>query len=282
MRDSEAPRAALYGPTPEGLRGARSRATLCAMFERDERDGVRVLRMAHGKANALDLELLAGLAEELADFARSPARALVLTGRGSIFSAGVDLVRLLAGGAAYVREFLPELDRALLELFALEKPVVAAVNGHAIAGGCVIACGCDLRVMARGKGRIGAPELLVGVPFPPVALELVRRLVSPASLDETLLAGRTWTAEEALARGLADELADGDAEGTLARAVERARALAAIPARSFALTKRQLRLPLRDHLERRGEQMQREVVEAWTSDEVLGAIAAYVKRTLGK
>ncbi len=248
------------------------------MFEREERDGIRILRMAHGKASALDLEFLGGLADELEAAAASDDRALVLTGRGTIFSAGVDLVRLRDGGAAYVREFLPALDRAFGALVAFEKPVVAAVNGHAIAGGCVIACASDRRLMARGKGRIGAPELRVGVPFPLLALEIVRRVATRP--DEVALWGGTWTPDDALARGLADELVD--APELLERAVEQALELARVPARSYALTKRALHQPLRDNLARHGEEHDREVLEAWSSDEVLAAIGDYVKRTLGK
>ena len=175
------------------------------MFERSERDGVRVLALAHGKASALDLELLHGLAREL-DEERAHPEPLVLTGTGSIFCAGVDLVRIVDGGAAYVREFLPALDRAFRTLFLLEKPVVAAINGHAIAGGCVLACAADERLMAEGKGRVGVPELKVGVPFPPLALEIVRRVAPARHADDILLGGGLFTPPEALERGLVREL----------------------------------------------------------------------------
>ncbi len=250
------------------------------MFEREERGSTNLLWMRHGKANALDLEFLIGLAEELEGEARRPARALVLTGHGSIFSAGVDLVRIRDGGEAYVSSFLPALERALRALFVLEKPVVAAVNGHAIAGGAVLACACDLRVMAEGEGRVGVPELPVGVPFPTLALEIVRRIVPSRHLDETVLTGRTWSAADAHARGWVDELVD--ARRVLERALERAAELSAAPQRSFALTKRALRRPTLDHCERFGAEHDRAVLEAWTSAEVRSAIAAWVRRTLGK
>src|SRR6266576_3946717 len=91
-----------------------------------------------------------------------------------MFSAGVDLLRLVDGGADYVRNFLPAVCRTFEALFSLLAPVVAAIHGHAIAGGCVIACATDYRMMAREPGRIGVPELLVGVPFPVVPLEIMR------------------------------------------------------------------------------------------------------------
>ena len=136
------------------------------MIELTQKGDVAILTMNHGKANALDLELCAALVARFEQLRASSARAVVVTGQGRIFSAGVDLLRLSAGGAAYVRQFLPALHKLYDTVFFFPKPVVAAVNGHAIAGGCVLACCADRRLMARDGGRIGVTELLVGVPFP--------------------------------------------------------------------------------------------------------------------
>ena len=84
--------------------------------------------------------------------------------------------------------------------------MVAAVNGHAIAGGCVIARAADARLMAEGAGRIGVPELLVGVPFPAAALEVVRFAVPREKVQSLIYTGRTLSAEEALGAGLVDEV----------------------------------------------------------------------------
>src|SRR5262245_57734470 len=116
-----------------------------AMIERSQHEGVLTLRLAHGKANALDVELLDALLGELSGAAEG-ARAVILTGTGSIFSAGVDLFRLTREGADYVRRFLPLLSRFLRTLFTFPRPVVAAVNGHAIAGGCIIVLASDARL----------------------------------------------------------------------------------------------------------------------------------------
>src|SRR5687767_11604222 len=145
------------------------------MIERSENLGIVTLRLAHGKASALDLELVEGVAREVAEIALSDETgAVILTGTGSIFSAGVDLYRLTDGGDEYVSRFVPALSRMLLDLFALPKPLVVAVNGHAIAGGCIFTLTGDYRIMAAGNARMGMPELLVGVPFPPAVIEVVR------------------------------------------------------------------------------------------------------------
>jgi enoyl-CoA hydratase len=250
------------------------------MIERAVDGGVRVLTLAHGKASALDVELCAALADEVAAFAASADRALVVTGRGAIFCAGVDLKRVAAGGAAYVERFLPELERAFDALFALDRPLVTAINGHAIAGGFVIAEAGDRRVLARGDATLGAPELQVGVPFPPIAVEILRAALPAERLNAVLLSGEIAGADEAIARGYADELAAP--ESLLPRAIAAARALAAAPARSYALTKRALRAPALESLARYAPAASAAVRAAWASDEVLAAVRAYAERTLGK
>jgi enoyl-CoA hydratase len=250
------------------------------MIESERRGDVALLRLAHGKASALDLELLTALAATLEREAASDAQALVITGTGSIFSAGVDLFRVLEGRRAYLEEFLPALDVALERLFFFPKPVVAAINGHAIAGGAVIAWACDRRISSRGKVLFGVPELKVGVAFPPLALEIVRSALAPNFASEAILGGRNWNPDECLARGAVDELCEpGD---LLERALAVARELCAIPARSFELTKRYLRQPTLDTLERHRTASTPEVLEAWSSPRVLDAIRAYVEKTIKK
>src|SRR5262245_32023000 len=112
------------------------------MIHREHQNGAVILRIEHGKVSALDLELLHELREALAELRKESARAVVLTGTGSSFSAGVDLYRVLQGGGDYLGRFLPSLEACLRELLEFPRPIVAAVNGHAIAGGCVIVCGC--------------------------------------------------------------------------------------------------------------------------------------------
>src|SRR5262249_2743262 len=208
------------------------------MIERSQHEGILTLRLAHGKASALDVELLDALLREL-DGVAEDVRALVLTGTGSIFSAGVDLFRLTREGPDYVRRFLPLLSRFVRTLFAFPRPVVAAANGHAIAGGGIIVLAADARLMAEGAGRIGVPELLVGVPFPVAALEVVRFAVPRDQVQSLIYTGRPLPPQEALTTGLVDEVvAPG---GLLARAQELAQQLAQIPPQVYRLTKQSLR-----------------------------------------
>lgn len=210
-----------------------------------ERDGeIAVLRLAHGPVNALDVELCEAVAAQFRALVTDPARAVVVTGSGRAFSAGADLRRVVDEGEPYIRRFVPALDELFRSVFELGKPVVAAVNGHAIAGGCVLAACADVTLMSAG--RIGVPELAVGVPFPRVGLEVLRYAVGDAVTRKLTLGTLTYPVDEAHALGLVDEVLPAD--DLLPAAVGRARAFAAsIPSDTFAATKAQLR---RDAVER--------------------------------
>ena len=250
------------------------------MIDLSTRDDVAVVTLAHGKANALDVELCEALTARFTDLLTSPAAAIIVTGQGSIFSAGVDLLRLLDGGAAYVRRFLPALHKLYDTVFFYPKPVVAAVNGHAVAGGCILACAADRRLMARDRGRIGVTELLVGVPFPAMAFEVMRYTTAPNRFEEVMLGAATYAPEAAAALGLIDDIVEPDA--LMDRAVAAARALAALSPQAFALTKRRSRQAAADRLEKDGFRYDRLVDDVWAAPQTFDRIRSYVTRTFKK
>lgn len=159
---------------------------------------------------------------------------------GRAFSAGVDLWRIIDGGAAYVHAFLPALESAFRAVFTIGKPVVAALNGHAIAGGAILAAACDHRVMSAGT--IGVTELLVGVPFPATALEILAHAYGTPPARRAVFSAETLDPAAALSFGRVDELATGDT--LLNTAVTRARELAERTSPEvFRLTKEQIQAP---------------------------------------
>ncbi|HLJ74238.1 MAG TPA: enoyl-CoA hydratase/isomerase family protein, partial [Thermoanaerobaculia bacterium] len=195
------------------------------MIERQVADGIATLRLAHGKVSALDLELCNAIAREFESAtASSDVRAVILTGTGTTFSAGVDLRRLVDAGKTYVQDFVEALDAMIRAMFVFPKPAVAAINGHAIAGGAIMAFACDYRLMTGG--RIGVPEALVGVPFPPLALEVVRFGVPKQHLQSVVLLARTYELADAKNIGLVDEAIGADK--LMERATQIARQMASI------------------------------------------------------
>jgi len=235
--------------------------------------------MRHGKANALDVEFCNDIVRRFEDLRSSAAEAVVLTGQGRIFSAGVDLLRAADGGPAYLREFLPVLNKAFETVFFFPKPVVAAINGHAVAGGCVLACAADRRIMAREGGRIGVTELLVGLPFPAMAFEIMRFAAAPRYFAEVIFSGATYAPDAACERGLVDEVVDAD---LIDRAVAAAETLASLRPAAFALTKRQNRQAVQDRVDQDATRFDPAVNDIWTAPETVTRIRDYVARTFKK
>jgi enoyl-CoA hydratase len=238
------------------------------VIEIEYHDRTALVRLNHGKVNALDLELLRAISGTFQDL---EADAVVLTGTGRAFSAGVDLKRIADGGTAYVAEFLPALSEALLAVFGHPKPVVAAVNGHAIAGGCVLAAACDVRLMSTGT--IGLTELRVGLPFPVAALEIVTNAIGPAA-HALALTGQPVDVDTALSIGLVHEQVP--AESLVEAALRQAAALGALKSEVYAFTKQQLNRSARERINAWAPTNDAEVLRLWSSSEAQADIAAYL------
>jgi enoyl-CoA hydratase/carnithine racemase len=244
------------------------------MIEVENHDPVVVIRLDHGKVHALDDQLLSALVETLDAVDRSEAAAVVLTATGNVFSAGVDLQQVLDGGADYLERLIPALIAAFGRLFSFPKPVVAAVNGAAVAGGCILASACDRRIVADGA-RIGASELLVGVPFPVSALEILRSACGD-HVDDVVFTGQLYQSEQALAVGLAHEIVAPDE--LFDRALVVAGELAALAPGAFRLAKTQLRRPAVERIASDAALLDPEVRALWSAPDTRDAIAAQLER----
>ncbi len=207
----------------------------------ERRGAVAVLRLENGKANAISpafMEKLEGLLAQIGD-----ARAAVMIGQGGAFCAGLDLPSLIDLDRATMRRFIGVFDAVMLRVFELAVPLVAAVNGHAIAGGCVLALQADVRLGADvDKARIGLNETQLGIGLPAAVVETLRWQVPGSSLAPIAQEGRLFAPREALRLGLLHEVVP-EAE-LLDRAVARAAALAALPPAGARMVKASLRRPV--------------------------------------
>lgn len=229
-------------------------------------DGVSVVRCDYPPVNAADLGLLNDVVATFGGLVGP----VVLTGAGKVFSAGVDLRAILDGGAEYTDRFLSSLSAAFLAIFDYPGPVVAAVNGHAIAGGCLIAMAADMRLMSGGT--IGLSELAVGVPFPVTALEICRYAMG-TSVTRGALQADTVDRDSALARGWIDEIVAP--EDLIPSAIALASALGRHSPSAYALTKEQLHRPARAAIDA-GADMDAKVRASWLSDETRTRIGAFL------
>ncbi len=203
-------------------------------------NGVATVILARPPVNALELTLFrefdACFEKLLVDEAIA---AVVLTGEGRCFSSGLDLKQVPMYSLEQQRELINLGNRSLARLYAFPRPLVAAVNGHALAGGLVLALACDYRIGPAAPCKLGLAEVRVGIPFPAVAMEVVRAELAPDVARVWGLGGESATSEQALVQGVLDELIAP--ERVLLRAREIAAERAAFPRRGYAAIKHQLR-----------------------------------------
>jgi enoyl-CoA hydratase len=244
------------------------------MIDVENQHDIAVMTVAHGKVNALDLELLLELTAAFRTRAEDP-RPLVVTGVGSTFCAGVDLRRIVAGGTDYVEAFLPALSDAFLAVFEHPAPVVAALNGHALAGGCVVAAACDARVAVRGRGTVGVTELLVGVPYPTAAVEILRHAVGDPAAALAVYRGRRYSMAEAQGMGLVTDLVEEN-DALLPTATQLASALGRLKRPAFTLAKTQLRRGAVERISAHRGVDDALLTQTWAAPDTMASIRSYL------
>jgi enoyl-CoA hydratase/carnithine racemase len=175
-------------------------------------DRIHELRLARPPVNALNPALCLALAHAVEQAVAGNARGIVLVGGPKVFSAGLDVPYLLSLGndQEALLQAWSAFFQAARTLAACPVPVVAAIAGHAPAGGCVLTLCCDYRVMAEGPYRIGLNETQVGLVAPEGIQALLARVVGPHRAERLLVSGAMPDAADALRIGLVDELTDID------------------------------------------------------------------------
>jgi enoyl-CoA hydratase len=205
----------------------------------EKADGLLIVTMSRGKANALNAAMVDELNSVLAQSHSHDVHGVVLASdRPNFFSGGFDVKEVFQ----YDRETMTSFFGAFMDLyeslFHLPKPVVVALSGHAVAGGAVLALACDVRVMAEGPFRFALNEVNLGIVLPPGIIRMAVDAVGTQHARQLFLGGETIAPSRALEIGLVSELAEPDQ--VLDRAVTHARALAAKPRGAFAAIKRTL------------------------------------------
>lgn len=222
------------------VQGSGTQPAMSRLVHTVQADGIAVVTVAHPPVNTMDAPLLEGLAALFERLASEPAvRGAVITGEGRAFSAGLDLKLVPTLDRPGQRRLVDALNDAFGTLYAWPKPLVAAVNGHAIAGGLVLALCCDWRIVADTPLEASLAEVRVGVTFPVAPFEIARGELAPAAARRLILLGEALDARRAEGLNVFDERVSPQA--LMQRALDRAREHAALPRNAFATTKQQLR-----------------------------------------
>ena len=246
----------------------------------EQRDAITLLRFNRPPAHAFCLELGRELDAALDRPEVTGAEALVLTGAGRFFSGGLDLKLVPSYSRDEQREFLGVLNRVIGRLYAAPVPVVAAVNGHAVAGAFILALTTDYRVGPTGDARFGLTEAQVGIPFPAVAMIVLLAECAPQDVRYSALWARTFGAEEALRRGALDELQPPEA--VLERAITVARDMASMPSDGYRRIKQQLRAAALAKIEEVNSAGSDPMLEGWVSPDAREASAAVLESARGR
>ncbi|MCX5858596.1 MAG: enoyl-CoA hydratase/isomerase family protein [Proteobacteria bacterium] len=228
---------------------------------------VTVLKLDRGIPNPIDLEMVRELDQALREVKQNPEiQGLVLSSANEkIFSLGFNLPVLFPQSREDFQTFFQAFNRFCLDLFTLPKPTAAALTGHAVAGGCILAISCDLRFIAEGKKSMGLNEVKLGVPVPYVTDRILHQIVGTRKAREILESGDFYLPPVLLEMGLVDRVLP--AGEVLPRAVEKIAALGALPPPAFAEIKKNRTEKVVEQILRHREEKDKIFLDLWYAPE---------------
>ncbi len=232
----------------------------------DHLDQVALVRLNHGVTNKLTMQLLEELGEALQAAQVDPeVQGLVLaSANDKFFSIGFDIPGLFELSRDDFTPFYQAFNRTCLDLFTFPKPTAAAITGHAIAGGCILALCCDYRYIAEGRKLMGLNEIRLGVPVPYVADCILRQLIGARQAREVLELGEFYQSVDVLRLGMVDSVLP--LERVLETATEKVKKLGSFPQPAFAVIKRNRVEPVEAEIRARLAEREQAFIECWFSD----------------
>jgi enoyl-CoA hydratase/carnithine racemase len=247
------------------------------MVSVERRDRVAILKLSRDVTNALNLEHVTRLSEALEDARRDPeVRGIVLTSANDkIFSLGFDIPWLYEADQEQVGRFYRFFNQICLDLYTVPKPTIAAITGHAIAGGSILALCCDYRHIAEGRKLMGLNEIKLGVPVPYLPDCIARQLLGVSKARDVLETGDFYPAEDLLRMGMVDQVLP--LESVLPKSVEKAARLGSTP-RAFARIKQNRVETIEAQVREHGEEKARAFLECWFSPEAQERLREAIKK----
>ncbi len=236
-----------------------------SLLEIEKAEGIATVTMVHGKVNAINEGLVDELHESLVGMENDPGiSGIILTGRGKFFSFGLDIPELYDYTPERFRSFLEKFTGLYTRMFLYRKPLVAAINGHAIAGGCMLTLPADYRIMASGKGRIALNEINLGSSVFAGSVAMLKLCVGVKSATKILKSGAMFSAESAYELNLVDKVVEPDelvemADNKVHEFIEK-------DATAYGSIKRLIRQPVAEQMIRYEPASLDEFIDIWYSD----------------
>ena len=245
------------------------------------RDNIAVIELDRPKAHALNRALVTDLQQTIVELGEAPhVEGAILTATGTIFCAGLDLIELYGYDEEGVADFWEQFGRMVRDLIRFPKPLIGAINGHAPAGGCVLAMCCDYRFMAGGQGRIGLNEVAVGVVFPKPVIELARHVMGDTRAADMIFHGAVLFPEQAGAFGIVHATVPG--EQLMETAEQKLHSWLALPQVPWREAKSVLRAPLLKAMDVEFSDAYGETIRHWWTTESRGTVAKMIERLKSK
>ncbi len=228
---------------------------------------VAIAKLDRGVTNTIDLQLVEELSETLQGVTHDPGVHSLVLGSSNerFFSIGFDIPQLFGLARQDFKFFYQTFNRVCMDLYTLPKPTIAAITGHAIAGGCILALCCDYRFIAQGRKLMGLNEIRLGVPVPYLADCVLRHIVGVRYARDIMDIGEFYQPEESLQMGIVDQVLP--LEQVLPKSIEKARLLGGSPQEAFAMIKRNRVERVEAQVLTRLEEKERFFVDRWYSDE---------------
>ena len=244
----------------------RGQEEVCMSFVLSSKsDGIATVRIERGKVNAFNGTVVSELQDVFRGLeADGSVRSVILTGTGKFFSFGFDIPEFLSYSKGEFEGYLNAFTEFYRYLFRFPKPVVAALNGHTVAGGCMMAIACDHRLMVDGKAKIALNEIGFGSSVLAGSTAILVYCIGSKKTQEVLFSGQMYSAREALQIGLVDEVVQEDM--LEARALEVAGEYAGRDPAAFASIKNLLREPVSERIALREKRSIKEFVDIWYSE----------------
>lgn len=206
-----------------------------------DNEGIAVLTMQRPPVNSLNLDLLQELDKSLDEVAKNKSRGLILTSASpTVFSAGLDIMEMYKPDFKRAETFWTTLQNVWIKLFGSNFVAVAAINGHAPAGGCLLSMSCEYRVMVSGKYTIGLNETALGIIAPTWFMDTMCHTIPVRHAELALTTAKMFTIDEALKVGLIDETASDKADA-IEKGKKFIKRFDRIPPLARALTKQKIR-----------------------------------------
>lgn len=233
----------------------------------EDRASVALVQLNRDVTNPIDLQLIQQLTETLRGKKDdSKVRSVVLcSSNNKFFSIGFNIPRLFELTPKEFQEFYQAFNHTCIELYTFPKPTVAAVTGHAIAGGCLLALCCDYRIIARGRKLMGLNEAKLGVPVPYPGDRILRDLVGARYAREISEFGEFYRPEDSVRMGMVDRVVP--VADVIPKSIEKAKTIGELPHRAFQIIKSNRVEPVETQIQKHLKEKEQLFVDCWFSDE---------------